>query len=115
MARCRGIRMNQEVKLPSPHLRSEVLAIFSRIGSPDWVPIPLRLVVGFGFMEHGYSKLQKGSDAFAHILYNLGVPAPHFMAWLTIVTELFGGFAVLLGAFVVLVSIPMAIVLLTAM
>ena len=37
------------------------------------------------------------------------------MAWLTILTELLGGFAVLLGAFVPLVSVPMAIVLLTAM
>jgi putative oxidoreductase len=37
------------------------------------------------------------------------------MAWLTILTELLGGFAVLLGAFVTLVSVPMAVVLLVAM
>jgi putative oxidoreductase len=29
----------------------------------------------------------------------MGVPDPHFMAWLTILTELLGGFAVILGAF----------------
>jgi putative oxidoreductase len=37
------------------------------------------------------------------------------MAWLTILTELLGGFAVLLGAFIPLVSVPMAAVLLVAM
>src|SRR6516164_7458924 len=43
------------------------------------------------------------------------VPAPHLMAWLTILTELVGGFAVLLGAFVTIASVPMAVVLLVAM
>ena len=88
--------------------------MFNRVKSPTWVPFPLRLIVGFGFMEHGYAKLMKGPDAFATILHSLGVPAPHFMAWLTILTELLGGFAVLIGAFVTLVSVPMALVLLTA-
>jgi len=43
------------------------------------------------------------------------VPAPHFMAWLTIVTELIGGLAVLLGAFIPIVSLPLAAVLVVAM
>jgi putative oxidoreductase len=89
--------------------------MFNRIKSPTWAPVPLRLIVGFGFMEHGYAKLLKGPEAFASILHALGVPAPHWMAWLTILTELLGGFAVLLGAFVPLVSVPMAAILLTAM
>jgi putative oxidoreductase len=37
------------------------------------------------------------------------------MAWVTIVVELLGGLAVLLGAFVSLASVPMAIMLLVAM
>jgi putative oxidoreductase len=73
-----------------------------------WAPIPLRLIVGYGFMEHGFAKLSKGPEVFAGILHTLGVPAPHFMAWLSILTELIGGLAVLLGAFVPLVSLPMA-------
>jgi putative oxidoreductase len=80
-----------------------------------WAPIPLRLIVGYGFMEHGFAKLARGPDAFAAILQAIGVPAPHFMAWSTILVEVPGGFAVLLGAFVALVSIPMAAVLLVAM
>lgn len=36
------------------------------------------------------------------------------MAWVTILTELLGGLAILLGAFVSLVSLPMAALLLVA-
>jgi putative oxidoreductase len=79
-----------------------------------WAPIPLRLIVGYGFMEHGFAKLSKGPENFAAILHALSVPAPHFMAWLTILTELLGGLAVLLGAFVPLVSLPMAVLLFVA-
>jgi putative oxidoreductase len=51
---------------------------------------------------------------FAGILQHLGVPMPHIAAWLTIGTELLGGLALLLGAFVVWASIPTAQVLLAA-
>jgi putative oxidoreductase len=80
-----------------------------------WAAIPLRLIVGYGFIAHGYSKLVHGPAHFAAILQALGVPAPELMAWVTILTEVVGGVAVLIGAFVPLVSIPMAAVLLTAM
>ena len=80
-----------------------------------WTPIPLRLIVGYGFMEHGFAKLSRGPEAFVAILHTMGVPAPLLMAWLTILTELIGGLAVLLGAFVPLVSLPMAAVLFVAM
>ena len=79
-----------------------------------WAPIPLRLIVGYGFMEHGFAKLSKGPENFAAILHALSVPAAHFMAWLTILTELIGGLAVLLGAFLPLVSLPMAVLLFVA-
>ena len=80
-----------------------------------WPFIPLRLIVGYGFMEHGFAKLANGPDAFASILQTIGVPAPHFMAWSTLLVEIFGGLAVMLGAFVTLASLPMAAVLLVAM
>ncbi len=81
----------------------------------SYAPLPLRLIVGYGFMAHGFAKLMKGPDTFVAIVHVLGVPAPFFMAWLTILIELFGGLAVLFGAFVVLLSLPMAAVLLVAM
>ena len=79
-----------------------------------WAPLPLRLIVGYGFMEHGFAKLAKGPDAFAAILHALGVPAPHVMAWATILIEVLGGLAVILGAFVALAALPMAALLLVA-
>ena len=99
---------------PLAFLRSR-LASLARPSVAVWAPIPLRLIVGYGFMEHGFAKLSRGPEAFATILYAMGVPAPHLMAWLTILTELIGGLAVLLGAFVSLVSVPMAAVLFVAM
>ncbi len=66
-------------------------------------------------MEHGFAKLNKGPDALAGILHAIGVPDPHLMAWLTILVEIFGGLAVILGAFVSLASLPMAAVLFVAM
>src|SRR5215472_11360904 len=85
-------------------------------GSPiaRWAPVPLRLIVGYGFMQHGFAKLARGVDAFPAILQALGVPAPHLMGWLTILVEILGGLAVLFGALVPIVSIPMAVVLLVA-
>jgi putative oxidoreductase len=66
-------------------------------------------------MQHGFAKLSRGPGAFASILQSIGVPDPHLMAWLTILIELLGGFAVLLGAFVTIVSVPMLAMLLVAM
>ena len=94
---------------------SRGLAFLARPSVAVWAAIPLRLIVGYGFMEHGLAKLSKGPENFAAILSTMGVPAPHLMAWLTILTELIGGLAVLLGAFVALVSLPMAAVLVVAM
>ena len=80
-----------------------------------WSILPLRLMVGYGFMEHGYAKLIHGPERFVTILHALAVPASELMAWATILVELLGGLAVLLGVFIPLVSVPMAGVLLTAM
>ncbi|HEX5460629.1 MAG TPA: DoxX family protein [Steroidobacteraceae bacterium] len=79
-----------------------------------WWALPLRLIVGYGFMEHGFAKLARGPQVFTGILHALHMPAAPLLAWATILTELTGGFAVLTGAFVPLCSIPMAIVLLVA-
>ena len=77
-------------------------------------PIPLRLIVGYGFAAHGFAKLLRGADSFAGILHAMKLPFPHLLAWLTIATEILGGFCITLGALVPLVSIPMAVVLLVA-
>ena len=99
----------------SPTWRHFPIDLLSRSPIAHWAPVPLRLIVGYGFMEHGFAKLARGLDAFPAILQALGVPAPHLMGWLTIFVEIVGGVAVLLGALVPLASIPMATVLLVAM
>jgi putative oxidoreductase len=79
-----------------------------------WYPIPLRLIVGFGFMQHGYAKLARGPEDFTNILHALHMPMAALLAWLTILIELVGGFAVFVGAVIPLVSVPMGVVLLVA-
>jgi putative oxidoreductase len=59
-----------------------------------WSALPLRPIVGYGFMEHGYAKLTHGPERFVAILRALGVPAPDLMAWVTIIVELLGGLTV---------------------
>jgi len=103
------------IRRRSPIWRDLPVDLISRSPIARWAPVPLRLIVGYGFMEHGFAKLARGLDAFPAILHALGVPAPHLMGWLTILVEIVGGLAVLLGALVPLASIPMAAVLLVAM
>jgi putative oxidoreductase len=88
--------------------------LFASTSARKYAVLPLRLIVGYGFLAHGLAKLHKGPDAFAIILQATGVPMPRFMALLTIGTELVTGVMVLLGALVALASIPMVILLLVA-
>ena len=81
---------------------------------PGFFALPLRLIVGFGFLEHGYAKLARGPDAFIGILHAMGMPFAFFLGWATIVIELVGGLLILMGAFVPLASLPMIVVLLAA-
>jgi len=65
-------------------------------------------------MAHGYAKVMNGPDHFAASLQALGVPAPQLMAWVTIGFELLGGLAILIGAWIPFVSVPLAMILLVA-
>jgi putative oxidoreductase len=79
-----------------------------------YAAIPLRMIVGYGLLEHGVAKLLRGPEAFATILHAMGVPLPHIMAPLTIATEILSGIAILIGALIPLVSIPAVIMLAAA-
>lgn len=80
-----------------------------------WALVPLRLVVGLGFAVHGYAKVARGPEHFGVILHAMSVPAPELMAWATSLLELIGGISVMMGAFVLPLSIPLIIVMATAM
>ena len=63
---------------------NKIVGTVSKISVGQWAPFALRLIVGYGFMAHGYAKLSRGPDAFASILSALHVPAPYVMAWVTV-------------------------------
>ncbi|HEY8030877.1 MAG TPA: DoxX family membrane protein [Methylocella sp.] len=90
---------------------------FSVAGLPvpaSWYAVPLRLVVGFGFVEHGYAKLSRGADGFIAILHAIGMPFADLLGWATVIVEIVGGLLVLAGAFVPVAAVPMIVVLLVA-
>jgi putative oxidoreductase len=79
-----------------------------------WYAVPIRLIVGFGFMQHGYAKLARGPESFISVLHAIGVPFPFLAGWATIVVEIVGGVMIFIGAFVPLAAPPMLFVLLVA-
>jgi hypothetical protein len=62
-----------------------------------WYALPLRLIIGFGFIQHGYAKLARGPDDFISVLHAMGLPAPFVLGWATIIVELVGGLMILAG------------------
>jgi len=80
-----------------------------------WIPVPLRIILGVGFVVHGWAKLSRGPAAFAELLKQAHVPLPLANAWLVTLLEIFGGLALLMGAFVAIVSVPLILSMLGAM
>lgn len=87
----------------------------NRISLAQWSYLPLRVVMGTGFMVHGWAKWSRGPAAFGKLLQFLGVPLPELTAWIVTLLELVGGFALIMGAFVTIVSVPLIISMLVAM
>jgi putative oxidoreductase len=81
----------------------------------QWAPLPLRLVFGYGFMAHGWAKLSRGPVVFARQLEWIGAPLPEATAWASTLIEILGGMAILAGALVTAVSIPLIVMMLVAM
>lgn len=92
------------------------MAKFLNDGPPSrWAPLPIRLVLGYGFMIHGWAKLSRGPAGFARLLDWIGAPLPSTTAWAATLLELLGGMALFVGAFIEIVSVPLIIVMLVAM
>jgi putative oxidoreductase len=81
----------------------------------NWAPLPLRLVIGYGFMAHGWAKLNRGPGEFAKLLEQIGTPLPEATAWLSTLIEILGGLAIVAGALVTAVSIPLIVMMLVAL
>lgn len=87
----------------------------STLTTRRWPLLALRLIVGYGFLAHGLAKWSRGPEHFGQLLQQIGVPLPATTAWTVTLLEVFGGLAILLGAFVALVSIPLIASMLVAM
>ena len=81
---------------------------------PGWFAIPLRLIAGYGFFEHGLAKLGRGPDHFISILAAIGVPHAGLLGSATIAVEIVGGILILCGALVPVASVPMIAILAVA-
>ncbi len=81
----------------------------------QWASLPLRLMVGFGFMAHGWAKWSRGPANFGKLLEQIGAPLSTATAWMVTLLEVFGGLAILAGVVVAIVSIPLIVSMLVAM
>jgi putative oxidoreductase len=79
------------------------------------VALPLRLAIGYGFAAHGWAKLSRGPAGFAALIQQIGLPFPALTAWAVACLEFAGGLAILAGAFVTAVSVPLILTMLVAM
>lgn len=81
----------------------------------QWALLPLRLVVGYGFLAHGVAKWTRGPAAFGNLLHVIGVPLPTTTAWFVTLVEISGGLAILVGLGIAIASIPLIASMLVAM
>ncbi len=79
-------------------------------------PLFLRIGVGIIFIVAGWGKLT-GIEGVQGFFGNIGIPLPELMAWVVAIVEFVGGLMVLLGAYIripaVLLAITMVVALLT--
>lgn len=81
----------------------------------QWAPLFLRLIIGYGFMVHGWAKLSRGPSGFEKLLEQIGIPFSHFFSWAVSLTELLGGLAIFIGVFVNIIAVPLICTMLVAM
>jgi putative oxidoreductase len=86
--------------------------------SPDfssrWSLLPIRVVLGIGFLLHGLAKWHRGPAKFGLLLQQARVPFPLHTAWMVTFLEVFGGAALVAGVLVSLVSVPLIISMVVA-
>jgi putative oxidoreductase len=91
-----------------------VLNLLNMKFASRWTLLPLRLVIGIGFLAHGLAKWNRGPAKFGLLLQHTGVPFPLQTAWLVTGLEVFGGIALVLGLLVTIVTIPLIVSMVVA-
>ena len=109
----RNLLMRKSLDDAGPRPGWRALAEGSR--APRWALLALRLVVGFGFLAHGWAKWSRGPAGFARLLAQIGAPLPQLTAWVVTLTEILGGIAIVAGLFVAVASVPLIVSMLVAM
>jgi len=77
-------------------------------------PLLLRLILGPGFIAHGWAKISRGTAGFEKLLAFEGVPMAHLNATIAPYVELLGGIAILAGAYIAITAIPLLLTMLVA-
>ncbi len=85
---------------PSDSVRGIPFEQEGRFRIARWAPIPLRLIVGYGFMRMVSQNCPGGPKRSPTFFTPWACPLHTSWAWVTILSEVFGGLAIILGAFV---------------
>jgi len=92
-----------------------VLDSLKKVNLPSrWTLLPLRVVIGVGFLAHGLAKWNRGPAKFGALLQHTGVPFPLQTAWLVTGLEVLGGIALIVGLLVTVVSLPLIVSMVVA-
>jgi putative oxidoreductase len=89
-----------------------VVALFQRLNSEEWVPVLLaRLSVGVLFFESGRGKLFYKLNELVEYFTQLGIPFPHLQAPMVAAIEFVGGICLILGFATRLISASLAVIM----
>ena len=80
-----------------------------------WAALPLRLILGMLFMNHGYPKLFKDFKGTVKMVQGIGFKPGGFWAFWLGFAEFFGGLAILLGFATRIGAVLIGIVMLIAL
>lgn len=89
--------------------------MFESLLNPPLAHFILRVVLGALFVAHGYPKLFKNFSGVAGWFDSIGLKPGKFWALVAGSVEFFGGLLLILGAWVQLVGILLAVMMLVAM
>lgn len=79
----------------------------------DVAHLLLRIGVGVIFIIAGWGKLT-GIEGTQGFFGNIGIPLPALMAWVVAIVEFFGGLMILLGAYIRIPALLMAVIMVVA-
>jgi putative oxidoreductase len=101
------VRRSDRIRETPPLASEGIMSSTTR----DWAPLPLRLLLGIGFVHHGWHNVIMADErqAFTWMLREIGIGQPSVMLWAISLVSFAGGLALLSGSFVRLACIPLAL------